>query len=56
MKYETDEKRQPNYLKIIRLKDMKRLKYDLSRKYLMQHGFDAYEINWLVDNKLIKNL
>lgn len=53
MEYPTNEKREPHYLKILKLDDMKRFKYKITRELLIKNGFDTFEINWLIDNNKI---
>jgi len=52
-KYEKDEKEIPHPLKIIMVKDMIRLGMKIDRTYLLHHGLNNLEINWLVDEGLI---
>jgi hypothetical protein len=53
-KYAGQDKINPHPLKLIMIKDMIRLKMKIDRNYLLKHGFSNLEINWLVDEGLIK--
>lgn len=47
--YESTSKIKPNYLKLIEINDIKRLQKNITREFLLKHGFNNYEINWLID-------
>lgn len=48
--YQSEVKSMPDRLKMFRLEDMKKYKYELSRDNLRRYGFSEFEINWLKDN------
>lgn len=43
-----DETNEPPLLKKLILQDAKRLNYKITKNFLLQHGFNIYEINWLM--------
>lgn len=53
-RYTLNEKTKPRSLKILELKDMKRLNKKITKEYLIKYGFNDMEINWLEDEMLLK--
>ena len=52
-KYEKDEILQPSYMKMLELKEMKRLRQKITRSFLFKYGFTNDEINWLEEKGYI---
>lgn len=48
IEFPKDEILVPDIMKMKELEDMKRLKYKLTRSFLVRYGFYNYEINWLL--------
>lgn len=43
----------PDYLKMLVINDMKRLKIKITKEILKKHGFKNEEINWLIKNEMV---
>ena len=41
----------PDHLKLLRLYDLRRLGYDVTRDLLIRHGFTDFEVNWIIDSE-----
>lgn len=50
-----DELMVPSAIKLLELKDMKRMNYKIDRAFLLKYGFYNYEINYLLQNGYIEN-
>lgn len=54
--YQTHEKKVVDIFKLIQIDDMKKYKINITREYLIKHGFTNTEINWLIDNNIIHKI
>jgi len=48
-----NELKEPISLQKMLIIDAKRMKYKITKEFLLKHGFKQYEINWLIKNKEI---